>query len=548
MENYYVSGPQLRDMIISAAHALDAHRQEINELNIFPVPDGDTGTNMSMTMNSVLRELSRLDACTVSEVSDIAAASLLRGARGNSGVILSLLFRGIAKRLRGMEKASGSDFASALSTGVEATYKAVMKPQEGTILTVAKAAAKAGTDACSTDSNKSFESVMSIMSKEAAITLEKTPDMLPVLKRAGVVDSGGKGFVIILDAMLRSFNEGRVLEADKNNVDSPTDTPAIVPAETDEEINFTYCTEFIINKASNISKDPLVLRAFLESIGDCVLVADDIGFIKVHLHTDNPGSAIQEALTYGSLSDIKIDNMRLQSETKKSRTQVLLRKEPEKPYGFVAVAAGDGLIRLFTELGADSVVEGGQTMNPSTDDILANIEATPAETVIVLPNNKNIILAAEQAASLADRKVYVLHTKTIPQGMTALVNFDPDADVTTNMHNMETAAENVKTGLVTFAARDSEFDGNRIRKDEILAISNGKILLTETDPVVAAVKLILKLSDKNTSFVTIIFGGNVTIEQAEAVKNAVSEKLNSGVEISIVDGGQPVYHFILSIE
>lgn len=546
MENLCVSGRQLKDMLLSAAHVLEARKQEINELNVFPVPDGDTGTNMSMTMNSVVRELSRLDSCTVSQVSEIAASSLLRGARGNSGVILSLLFRGIAKKLNGLEEAAGADFAAALTAGVEAAYKAVMKPQEGTILTVAREAAEAGVAAASREGENDFVSVMEAISKTASDTLARTPDMLPVLKKAGVVDSGGKGLVVILDAMLRSLKEGGVIGVDE--ADKVENAPAASVETSDEEIHFTYCTEFIINKTGEPAKDPLALRAFLESIGDCVLVADDTSFIKVHCHTDNPGNAIQEALTYGYLTDIKIDNMRIQSEKKKNNAAPPQRVEPEKEYGFVAVASGEGLAQIFTELGADRVVEGGQTMNPSTDDILSNIEATPAETVIVLPNNKNIILAAEQAASLADRTVYVLHTKTLPQGMTALVNFDPDEDITTNMRNMEAAAENVKTGLVTFAARDSDFDGNKISKDEILAISNGKILFTDTDPVQAAARLILKLADKNTSFVTIIFGADTTEEQAETIKALVSEKLGEQVEINIIDGGQPVYHFILSVE
>jgi len=545
MGNLCVSGRQLKDMLLSAAHVLEARKQEINELNVFPVPDGDTGTNMSMTMNSVVRELSRLDSCTVSQVTEIAASSLLRGARGNSGVILSLLFRGIAKKLNGLDEATGADFAAALTAGVEAAYKAVMKPQEGTILTVAREAAEAGVAAANCEGENDFVSVMEAISKTASDTLARTPDMLPVLKKAGVVDSGGKGLVVIFDAMLRSLKEGGVIgESETEKVEN---APAAVGT-SDEEIHFTYCTEFIINKTGEPAKDPLALRAFLESIGDCVLVADDTSFIKVHCHTDNPGNAIQEALTYGYLTDIKIDNMRIQSEKKKNNAETLQRVEPEKQYGFVAVASGEGLAQIFKELGADRVVEGGQTMNPSTDDILSNIEATPAETVIVLPNNKNIILAAEQAASLADRTVYVLHTKTLPQGMTALVNFDPDEDITTNMRNMEAAAEKVKTGLVTFAARDSDFDGNKISKNEILAIANGKILFTETDPVQAAARLILKLSDKSTSFVTIIFGADTTEEQAETIKALVSEKLGEQVEINIIDGGQPVYHFILSIE
>ena len=549
MESRFISGTEYRDMLLSAAHALEAHRQEINELNVFPVPDGDTGTNMSMTMNAAVRELSRLSACTVSEVSDTAASALLRGARGNSGVILSLLFRGIARTLNGMEQASGADFARAMQTGVDAAYKAVMKPAEGTILTVAREAAEAAEKFHTRQDTQAqavepadFLSVLRVIVDQAADTLAKTPDMLPVLKKAGVVDSGGKGLVVILDAMLRSYEAGGVIEAPEGEQAQQEETRAV--GDADEEINFTYCTEFIINKTGE--RDPLALRAYLESIGDCVLVADDTGFIKVHCHTDNPGRAIEEALQFGYLSDIKIDNMRLQHEKKAIGN--IQHTEPEKPYGFVAVCAGQGLSALFSELGADRIVSGGQTMNPSTEDILANIEATPAQTVIVLPNNKNIILAAEQAVSLADRTVYVLHTKTIPQGLSAMLSFDPDADVTSNMRNMESAAERVKTGLVTFAARDSDFDGKKIVKDQILAMTNGKIAFTENDPVKAAARLLLKLADKNTTYISIIYGEGVSEEQAGEVQALVAEKLGAQADINVIQGGQPVYHFILSVE
>lgn len=549
MDSRFVSGAELRDMLLSAAYALEARRQEINELNVFPVPDGDTGTNMSMTMNAAVRELSRFSDCTVAEVSDTAASSLLRGARGNSGVILSLLFRGIAKILNGKEMASGSDFAKAMQAGVEAAYKAVMKPAEGTILTVAREAAQAAAAVQPGEASggeADFLPVLQTILTQAQQTLAKTPEMLPVLKKAGVVDSGGKGLVVILDAMLRAYENGGVVEAPESagQKDGEAVSSGSAVGDAEEEINFTYCTEFIINKTGE--KDPLALRAYLESIGDCVLVADDTSFIKVHCHTNNPGRAIEEALQFGYLSDIKIDNMRLQHEKKAAEN--LSCVEPEKPYGFVAVCAGQGLCALFSELGADRVVSGGQTMNPSTEDILANIEATPAQTVIVLPNNKNITLAAEQAVALADRTVYVLHTKTIPQGLSALLNFDPEADITTNMRNMENAAERVKTGLVTFAARDSDFDGKKIAKDQILAMTNGKILFTENDPVKAAARLLLKLADKNTTYISIIYGEGVTQEQADEVQALVAEKLGGQAEINVLEGGQPVYHFILSIE
>lgn len=547
MNSLIVTGSELRDMMISAAYAIEARRQEINELNIFPVPDGDTGTNMSMTMNAAVLELTRVESKSASSVSDAAATALLRGARGNSGVILSLLFRGIAKGLIGKETANGKDFAEALQNGVDAAYKAVMKPQEGTILTVARVASEEAAKAVNLSDEESygFEKIFTIIVNAAKETLAKTPDMLPVLKKAGVVDSGGKGLTVILDAMLQSYLKGEVLNAPKKDEEAEKEKNNAV-GEAEEEINFTYCTEFIINKTQ--TNDPLKLRAYLESIGDCVLVADDTNFIKVHVHTDNPGNAIQSALKYGYLSDIKIDNMRLEHEARSTNQGKLARVEPENDYGFVAVAAGKGIQELFSELGADRIVDGGQTMNPSTEDILANIEATPAKTVVVLPNNKNIILAAEQAVSLADRTVYVLHTKTVPQGLTALVDFNADDDVTTNMKNMSEAAERVKTGSVTFAARDSEVDGESITKDEILGLVSGKIAVTENDPVKAAAKVAFKLADKNTSYINIIYGDSVTADQAEEVRVLVAEKFSTQADINVINGGQPIYHFIISAE
>jgi DAK2 domain fusion protein YloV len=542
--NRTISGPQLRDMLVSAANAVSAHKQEVNELNVFPVPDGDTGTNMSMTMNAAARELLKMDNLTVSSVSETAATSLLRGARGNSGVILSLLFRGIAKELKDKIEFTSNDLSQALQFGVEAAYKAVMKPAEGTILTVARESALAAKEACE-KTKDDVSAVLEAVVSTAKATLAKTPDMLPVLKKAGVVDAGGKGLVIIFDAMLQTLTNGVVTYAQVNEA-APAPFGGAA-GEAEEEINFTYCTEFIINKDPEFHKDPLLLRAYLESIGDCVLVADDSTFIKVHVHTDNPGNAIQEALKFGFLTDMKIDNMRAQHE-KKAAANKSKRTQPEKPIGFVVVAAGTGISDLFRDLGADTIVEGGQTMNPSTEDILDAVRATPAETVIVLPNNKNIILAAEQAASISDVKMHVLHTKTIPQGIAALLNFTSDDNLTTNLLNMEAATAKVKTGLVTFAARDSEFDGKKIKKNEILALNNGKIAFTESDPIKAAVKLAKNISDKSTSYVTLIFGDLITSEQADAARDQIAEKLSPQAEINVINGGQPIYHFIISVE
>lgn len=532
-----VSGLQLRDMLVSAAEAVDEHKQEINELNVFPVPDGDTGTNMSLTMNSAARELRKLDDLSVSKVSQTAATSLLRGARGNSGVILSLLFRGISKELNGKMEVTPSDLSAALQSGVDAAYKAVMKPAEGTILTVARESAASAAKVCA-ETKDDITAVLSSAVETAKSTLAKTPEMLPVLKKAGVVDAGGKGLVIIMDAMLQSLSGVNYAE-----VSRPAEAKNVEKAEgSEEEVHFTYCVEFVVTKAPGTGKDPLLLRAYLESIGDSLLFTDDSDFIKVHFHTDNPGKAVEEALPYGYLTDIKIDNMRRKNADKKSRPA------PEKPLGFVVVAAGKGVADLFRDLGADTIVEGGQTMNPSTEDILNAVESTPAETVVVLPNNKNIIMAAEQAAAISDIKTHVLHTKTIPQGISALLSFSPDEQLDTNLLNMEAAAEKVKTGLITFAARDSEFDGKKIKKDEILALNNGKVVFTESDPIKAAVKLTRVLCDKATSYITLIYGDSITAEQAEAARDLISAKLPSQAEINVISGGQPVYHFIISVE
>lgn len=550
MDTTCISGAALRDMLISAAGALEAHKQEINELNVFPVPDGDTGTNMSMTMNAAVRELGKLgDTAPVSEVADVAASFLLRGARGNSGVILSLLFRGIARSLAGKAAARGDDLAQALQSGVDAAYKAVMKPSEGTILTVAREAAAAA-ELEARVNPQDFGAALAAASDAAVKSLARTPELLPILKKAGVVDAGGKGFTVVLDAMRKTL-AGESVPA---SGEAPAAPGPAAAAEDREEIRFTYCTEFIINRDQKPEKDPLALRAFLEAIGDCVLVADDHDIIKVHCHTDNPGNAIQEALTYGFLTDIKIDNMRLQHQKLQNEAAAPeaaagapARAEPKNRYGFVAVAAGSGLAQLFGELGADRIVDGGQTMNPSTEDLLANIEATPAENVIVLPNNKNIILAAEQAVALADRSVYVLHTKSVPQGISALLSFDAEADVTANLRAMEAAADRVKTGLVTFAARDSDIDGNRIAKDEIIALTGGKLVFADSDPVKAAERLVTKLADKGTAFISILYGEGVTSEQAEEVRAFAADKFQQA-EINVIDGGQPIYHFILSFE
>ena len=554
-----IQGNVLRDAIISASGCLAGKKQSVDELNIFPVPDGDTGTNMSMTISAAARELARLDNPTVSQAADVASSALLRGARGNSGVILSLLFRGFSKGLKGKTEADGADLANALTLGVEAAYKAVMKPTEGTILTVAREGAEKGREKAETD--PSPQAVWEAICAEAEASLARTPELLPVLKKAGVVDAGGQGLCIILRAMQDVFNGGKVVAPPSETDKTASAVKGVSAAGSFEtDITFTYCTEFIVAREKGNTLEPLRLRAYLESIGDCVVVVDDDDIIKVHVHTNDPGKALSEGIKYGQFETVKVENMRIQHanagwvEEAAGEEAALPRVEPENPYGFVAVAAGDGLASLFKDLGCDQVVSGGQTMNPSTDDILSAIQATPARVVYVLPNNKNIILAAEQAVPLADRQVQVLQTRTIPQGISAMLSFDPEADVETNLLDMMKAADNVSTGSVTFAARDSDYGGHAIKKGEILALDNGKLAFTDSDVQHAAVKLAKnlvsgrKMSGKEVNFVTILYGEGVTEEQAQAVRDGIQAKLGDGVDITLVNGGQPVYYYLLSIE
>lgn len=534
MEKPVITGVMLKQMFQSAAQAIEAQADQVNALNVFPVPDGDTGSNMSRTMGACARALAAVDG-NAGGVMQAAATALLRGARGNSGVILSLLVRGMALSLREKTEADGADWAAALQSGVDAAYKAVMKPAEGTILTVAREAAAAA--ACSAENSEDVHAVFLAAVEQAKETLAHTPEMLPVLKKAGVVDSGGQGLVVILSAMLDVLEGKAEIAVAEPSVSAQTS--AVGDAE--DESAFTYCTEFIINKHKDGSaKDPLALRAFLESLGDCVLVADDEDFIKVHCHTDHPGKAIEEALTFGFLTDLKIDNMREQHREKASNI-------PLKPIGFVAVASGTGVASVFRDLGADAVVEGGQTMNPSTEDILEAVEGVAAQTVFVLPNNKNILMAAEQAVALSAGKARVLHTKTIPQGMTAMLAYLPGVDADQNLLTMESAFGKVQTGLVTYAVRDTEFDGKRIRKGEILALKEGHVAFIDGDPVRAAVKLLRSMADKSTAFITILYGEATNAAQADAVRTEISARFPQ-VEVNVIDGGQPVYSFILSVE
>ncbi len=557
-----IKGSQLRDAFISGANSISNCRQQVDALNVFPVPDGDTGTNMSMTINAAKRELETLkDDPTVEQVSKKAASALLRGARGNSGVILSLLFRGFSKGLEGKEEADAKDIAHALSLGVSAAYKAVMKPTEGTILTVARLASEHAQQVAQQEEVTEVMMWKEILSA-AEDALAQTPEMLPVLKKAGVVDAGGQGFVEIWKGMLSVIENEQIIPSEEEAQAAPKEKKAHgVAAEFNEEdIHFCYCTEFIINK-EHPDVDPLSLRAYLESIGDCVVVVDDEEIIKCHVHTNEPGNAIQAALKLGYLTNMKIDNMKEQHgdnnklvdlEAEGQPAFPYKAVDPDKEYGFVAIAAGEGVKQLFVDLGVDNVVSGGQTMNPSTDDILSAIHATAAKRVFVLPNNKNIIMAAEQAANLADRKVDVLQTRTIPQGLSAMLAFDPEADRKQNVTNMVQAYERVGTGSVTFAARDSDYEGHKIKKGELLALENGKMSFVDTDLKKTVVKLTHNLTkkspNKDASFVTLIYGEDVAEDQAEEIREAVAERLGDSAEVVLIAGKQPVYYFIISVE
>ena len=557
------NGNILRDAIISAANNLANNRKQVDELNVFPVPDGDTGTNMSMTLANAVRELEKIDGETAGKVAQINASALLRGARGNSGVITSLLFRGFSKGIGSDETVTAENLAAAFKLGVEAAYKAVMKPTEGTILTVARIASEKATAAF--EAGKDALGVFADAIDGAKEALAQTPELLPMLKKAGVVDAGGQGFVSILEGMMSVFRDGVVIASNAQADAAPaSEEPANRNAagEFETEITFTYCTEFIVNRNPECEKQPQELRSYLESIGDCVVVVDDDEIIKVHVHTDHPGKAFEEGLTFGSLTSMKVENMRDQHERAKhdaanakktpAKTADLSEKiepvEITKPVGFVSVCAGDGVAALFKDLGVDTVVSGGQTMNPSTDNILRAIESTPAETVYVLPNNKNIIMAAEQTISISTRKVIVLHTRTIPQGITAMLTFDESVDTETNAIEMQKAAEKIATGQVTFAARDSDFDGHKIKQGEIMAMTGGKISFVDTDVERATVKLVKSMIKRDSQFVTVIYGEDISETQAASLEQQLNEKFANKVEITFVNGGQPVYYYIISVE
>ncbi len=546
-----VTGRLLRDAIISGANNISNQRREVDALNVFPVPDGDTGTNMSMTINNAAQLLKTAsDNISAGEAAKLCASAMLRGARGNSGVILSLIFRGLSKGLSGKAEADAADLSKAFKIGTEAAYKSVMKPTEGTILTVVREAcekteklAEAGGDAAGF-----LESFI----KEAEETLNRTPEMLPALKKAGVVDAGGKGLVVVLQGMLTVISGKEGIRSDEETAPSAPAAKAAADVK-EEEINFSYCTEFIVNKKQD-AKDATALRAYLETIGDCVVVVDDDDIIKVHVHSNHPGKAIEEGIKFGDLTKMKIENMREQHNSilradKASKANRKAPVPPTKDIGFAAVAAGSGVEALFKDLGADSIIKGGQTMNPSTEDILEAIGQTPANNVFVLPNNKNIIMAAEQAAALADRNVCVLQSKNIPQGIAAMMAYNPAADFVANRGEMTEALSRTNSGQITFAARDSEYDGHKIKQGEILAMEGSRIVFTEQrDVAKALLKLTRRLINSASSFITVIYGADVSDEAAESAYETLRAKINGNIDINLINGGQPVYYYIVSVE
>lgn len=545
MSDKRIDGQLFRDMVIEGALAIAEKKEQANELNVFPVPDGDTGTNMALTMASAMEEMRRLSEPTLAKAVEATASALLRGARGNSGVILSLLFRGISKRLRETAQADGRCFALALREGVDTAYKAVMKPAEGTILTVSRVSAQHAVELCQADPALSVEAVFDAVLTRGQEALQETTNQNPVLAKAGVVDAGAFGFLTIIEGMKDAFlgiHKERMVPLES------TKAAADFSAISDEDITFTYCTEFIAqrkDRSRNVSR----LRAILNEIGDSLVVVDDDEIVKVHVHTDQPNKALEEGLKFGPLLTVKIENMREQHTAKVIEGTAAERviAEPEKKYGFVAVAAGDGLKSVFTDLGCDTVVQGGQTMNPSTNDILRAIDATPSEIVYVFPNNKNIIMAAEQAAPMSDKQVIIIPTRNIPQGISAMLQFDPDNTPENNTVLMTDAMNHVRAGQVTYAARNSDFDGKKIKEGEYLALSEGKLCANSKRPTEVLKKLARDMVTSDSAFATIIYGEGVSEDDAAKVEE-IFRKENKNLEISVINGGQPVYYYIISVE
>ena len=559
--NEQITGALFKQMVLHGAAAITAQKQAINDLNVFPVPDGDTGTNMSMTIGTAVAELKKSAPATLTQAADLTASALLRGARGNSGVILSLLFRGMSKGLKGLETADAAAFAAAMQQGVSSAYKAVMKPAEGTVLTVSRLAAKRAVECAAEE--RDIEKVLEEAIREGYETLAQTTDMNPVLKKAGVVDAGGKGYLLILEGMLAEMRGEPMPEVTEDTVPQEK---ADFAALSDEDITFTFDTVFIVRKTVERSLDPL--RTYLSGIGDSLVIGEDDEAFKVHVHTDTPGAALTEAQKYGTLELAKIENMRTQAEDLAAGRHVqstddldALEKElesapagghvvapPEKKYGFLAVCAGAGLEAVFKDLGADGVVSGGQTMNPSTEDILREIARTPAETVFVLPNNGNIIMAAQQCAALTEKNVVVIPTKTVPQGITAMMNVDFEAPTAEDIAAaMTESLPTVTTAQITYAARNSDFDGFDIKEGDYLALEEGKLFGTDGSLSALLERLAASASERGASFISLYFGEDVSQEDAEAAGKLFGEACPDA-EVAVLSGGQPVYYYIISME
>ena len=538
-----INGADLRRMIISAAAAIEINKQALNDLNVFPVPDGDTGTNMSMTINAAAGDLRKTEDPSLEKAAKVAASAMLRGARGNSGVILSLLFRGLSKRLKGADHADGVLWAEALQEGVDAAYKAVMKPAEGTILTVSRLAAAKAREAAK--ENNHIEFVQAAAIEEAKIALADTTNQNPVLKKAGVVDAGGKGWLVALEAMMASIQG--------NDVVVPEGAAAEVKEAANfddfntEDITFTYCTEFIIQRENDL--DPEKLRDFLSSLGDSLVLVDDEEIIKVHVHTNDPGKALHEAMDYGSFVNVKIENMRLQHTEKVMSEQEMAPQiaEPEKALGVVSVCAGAGLADVFLNLGVDQIISGGQTMNPSTQDILEAVNKVPAETVFILPNNKNIIMAAEQVAGLTPKAIVVIPSKTVPQGVTAMLSFNPEGSIEENTEALTEALGTVDTMQITYAARNSDFDGHDIHEGDYLALYGNQLFGTSKDIKVLLKSLAEKIRDDGKEYITIYYGADVKEKHAQKAADLFAD-ICPNADVNLLNGGQPVYYYLISAE
>ena len=551
-----INGGAFKQMVLFGAACITAQKQVINDLNVFPVPDGDTGTNMSLTIQTAAAELRKSEPASVGEAAKITASALLRGARGNSGVILSLLFRGMSKSCKNMNEMDGAQLAAAMTDGVTTAYSAVMKPAEGTVLTVSRLAAARAVEAAGENNNAEY--VLAEAIKAGYVTLEETIEMNPVLKKAGVVDAGGKGYLIVLEGMLRALQGEAVPEVE----DTPEQEKADFGMISDEEITFTYDTVFIVRKTSELSLEPL--RAYLSSIGDCLVIGEDDDAFKVHVHTDTPGDAITESQKYGTLELAKIENMRTQHEEVAAGRKAQSADDldaveeelesgetvaaPEKRYGFLAVCAGEGLAATFHDLGVDRIVSGGQTMNPSTEAILQEINRTPSEVVFVLPNNKNITMAAQQCVGLTEKEVVVVPTATVPQGITAMMHVDLDEqDPQVMAQTMIEAASQVTTAQITYAARDSDFDGFAINEGDYLALVDGKLFGTDREIGVLLTKLADLAAEKDGEFITVFTGEGVSDEETAATEELFTSAC-PGAEVTMLPGGQPVYYYIISIE